>query len=43
MNLGEGLLIESPAPSSKEEWVDIALENNYQLKAAYLRKDAARK
>ncbi|NCU88888.1 MAG: transporter, partial [Proteobacteria bacterium] len=34
--LGEGLLIESPAPSSKEEWVDIALENNYQLKAAYL-------
>jgi outer membrane protein len=40
--LGEGLLIESPAPSSKEEWVDIALENNYQLKAAYLRKDAAK-
>merc|ERR1712070_1187416 len=40
--LGEGLLIESPAPSSKEEWVDIALENNYQLKAAYLKKDAAK-
>ena len=40
--LGDGLLIEIPAPSSKEEWVDIALENNYQLKAAYLRKDAAK-
>ena len=34
--------MKAPAPSSKEEWVDIALENNYQLKAAYLRKDAAK-
>ena len=40
--LGDGLLIENPSPNSKEEWVKIALEKNYQLKAAYLRKDAAR-
>ena len=40
--LGEGLLVEVPTPTSKEQWVDLALENNYQLKAAYLRKDAAR-
>ena len=40
--LGEGLLVETPTPISKEQWVDLALENNYQLKAAYLRKDAAK-
>jgi outer membrane protein len=40
--LGEGLLVEVPTPTSKEQWVDLALENNYQLKAAYLRKDAAK-
>lgn len=40
--LGEGLLIENPSPTSKEEWVNLALNNNYQLKAAYLRKDAAK-
>ena len=34
--LGDGLLIEDPDPKSKEEWVDLALKNNYQLKAAYL-------
>ena len=40
--LGEGLSVSSPFPNSKEEWVKTALENNYQLKAAYLRKDAAK-
>ena len=40
--LGNSLLIETPNPTSKEEWVKLALNNNYQLKAALLRKDAAR-
>ena len=40
--LGDGLLIDLPTPSSKETWVELALENNYQLKAAYLRKKAAK-
>ena len=40
--LGDGLLIDDPNPKSKEEWVDLALKNNYQLKAAYLRKNAAK-
>ena len=40
--LGDGLSVSSPFPNSKEEWVKTALENNYQLKAAYLRKDAAK-
>ena len=40
--LGDGLLIDLPIPSSKEKWVELALENNYQLKAAYLRKKAAK-
>ena len=40
--LGDGLLINLPTPSSKEKWVELALENNYQLKAAYLRKKAAK-
>jgi outer membrane protein len=40
--LGDSLLIEEPKPSSKEQWVDLALKNNYQLKAAILRKSAAK-
>ena len=40
--LGEDLQISSPFPNSKEDWVNLALKNNYQLKAAYLRKDAAK-
>ena len=40
--LGDGLLIDLPTPSSKEKWVELALVNNYQLKAAYLRKKAAK-
>ena len=40
--LGDGLLVDLPTPNSKETWVELALENNYQLKAAYLRKKAAK-
>ena len=40
--LGDALLIEEPNPKSKEEWVNLALKNNYQLKAALLRKSAAK-
>ncbi len=40
--LGENLNVSFPFPNSKEEWVKTALENNYQLKAAYLRRDAAK-
>jgi len=40
--LGDSLLIDLPTPSSKQKWVELALENNYQLKAAYLRKKAAK-
>ena len=40
--LGDNLQISSPFPNSKEEWVQLALKNNYQLKASYLRKDAAK-
>ena len=40
--LGEDLQISSPFPNSKEDWVILALKNNYQLKASYLRKDAAK-
>ena len=40
--LGDSLLIDLPTPSSKQKWVELALKNNYQLKAAYLRKKAAK-
>ena len=40
--LGEDLQISSPFPNSKEDWVNLALKNNYQLKASYLRKYAAK-
>ena len=40
--LGDNLNISEPFPNSKEECVKTALENNYQLKAAYLRRDAAK-
>ena len=40
--LGQDLQISSPFPNSKEDWVNLALKNNYQLKASYLRKDAAK-
>ena len=31
-----------PYPASKKEWVDIAMKNNYRLKAAVFRRDASR-
>ena len=40
--LGDDLSVSSPYPNSKEDWVKTALENNYQLKASFLRKDAAK-
>lgn len=40
--LGENLKINTPFPNSKEEWVELALKNNYQLKASILRKKAAK-
>ena len=40
--LGDNLNVSLPYPNSKEEWVELALENNYQLKASYLRRDAAK-
>ena len=40
--LGEDLNVSSPYPNSKEEWVELALKNNYQLKASQLRKKAAK-
>lgn len=40
--LGDDLEIVAPTPSSKEKWVELALKKNYRLKAAYLRKDAAK-
>ena len=40
--LGDDLRVSSPYPNSKEDWVKTALENNYQLKASFLRKDAAK-
>ena len=40
--LGDELIVTFPTPDSKERWVELALKNNFQLKAAYLRKDAAK-
>jgi len=40
--LGENLEIVAPTPTSKEQWVELALKKNFKLKAAYLRKDAAK-
>ena len=40
--LGENLIVTEPSPNSKEKWVEIALKNNYQLKASQMRKQAAR-
>ena len=40
--LGDDLNISPPYPNSKEEWVELALKNNYQLKASKLRKNAAK-
>ena len=36
--LGDSLMVSNPSPVSKEKWVELALANNFQLKASYLRK-----
>ena len=33
---------ESPNPTTKQEWVDMALKNNFRLKASVLRRDASK-
>jgi outer membrane protein len=40
--LGDSLMVSNPSPVSKEKWVELALANNFQLKASYLRKKAAK-
>ncbi len=40
--LGDSLVVSNPSPVSKEKWVELALTNNFQLKASYLRKKAAK-
>ena len=40
--LGDSLVVSNPSPVSKENWVELALTNNFQLKASYLRKKAAK-
>jgi len=40
--LGNNLEVSLPYPNSKEQWVETAIENNYELKSSYLRKDAAK-
>ena len=40
--LGNDLIITEPTPSSKEAWVNKAIEKNYKLKASHLRKNAAK-
>ena len=40
--LGDNLVVSNPSPVSKEKWVELALTNNFQLKASYLRKKAAK-
>ena len=34
-------MIKNPNPTTKQEWVDIALKNNYRLQASVLRRDAS--
>src|SRR5690625_48049 len=40
--LSEDFVVTSPVPADRHEWVQFALENNYQLKAARLNSEAAR-
>ena len=40
--LGDEIEISEPFPNSKEKWVEMALKNNFQLKSAYLQRDAAK-
>ena len=41
-SLKADIVPESPNPTTKQEWVDIALKNNYRLKASVLRRDASK-
>ena len=36
------IIPENPNPTTKQEWVDIALKNNFRLKASVLRRDASK-
>ena len=40
--LKEDYPIQAPTPADRSEWVDFALENNYELEAARLRAESAR-
>jgi outer membrane protein len=40
-SLKADIVPENPNPTSKQEWVDIALKNNYRLQASVLRRDAS--
>jgi len=40
--LGNDLPVVNPFPASKQDWVNLAIQNNYQLKAARLRRDASK-
>ena len=40
-SLKADIVPENPNPTTKQEWVDIALKNNYRLRASVLRRDAS--
>ena len=40
-SLKADIVPENPNPATKQEWVDIALKNNYRLQASVLRRDAS--
>jgi outer membrane protein len=40
--LGDNLPIVNPSPASKQDWVNLAISNNYRLKAAKLRRNASK-
>ena len=40
-SLKADIVPENPNPTTKQEWVDIALKNNYRLQASVLRRDAS--
>ena len=41
-SLKADIVPESPNPTTKQEWVDMALKNNFRLKASVLRRDASK-
>jgi outer membrane protein len=41
--LGDNLPIVNPSPASKQDWVNLAISNNYRLKAAKLRRERIKK